>query len=236
MPQCQRSPRNTILDGAEGSQVSRTVWRCPGAPHSPGCPGGETYELIVSQPCLAVIGDAIAGCAAEFGARVPTKQLNMWLGERPMYVESEGVGNIYLLRDSDGLQLRRQVAHEAFHYLFTPRKAFPWTHEMLADMWVGLYLRGGDLDSYAQRDTEQLVAEANLISLAEMQQCKTPPYPAGYFGRALLTGTELQKLVGWESLKQLAVCLTPDGAPDVDAWVASLPEFVVGDVRELLSN
>lgn len=215
MPQCQRSPNNTILEAQH--EEAPGIWRCPGEPFSPGCPGGETYRLATRDRVATLAGfdRALEACRREFG-REPRGFVSLWMGVRPLTISNlDGSIDIYVNAESDEWQLRQQCAHEAVHA--TCDNVIHWTHELLAVCFTARHLRTiGDVE-YAQRYEADLRLKANLISTEELLAWNHwPEYPpAEIFGRVFAVGEGLIADTSWEDVKHLV-------STDPDAWLTSL--------------
>lgn len=214
-PRCQRTFRRLSGD-------STWRWTCP------FCPDAEGYEAVADAGLLAYANAAQAFCERQFGpppdAARPTTLL---LGARPECVLEEGDRRyvVYLQAGSDEHQLRLQIGHEMFHRVCSRGRVFDWTHEMLACVVSVRLLRRHGLSDYAHR-TETLyrheAAQLSLLALRSVDLWTTSTYPAGFYGRAYVTGAALAGAVGWDWLRTLPGSAAP-AAPVMDAWLAGLP-------------
>jgi hypothetical protein len=204
MPQCQRSPNNTVLPRAR-FEVEPGVIRCPGGPYSPGCPGGELYTNVTSGPLLDYLEGSIESCALRFGVSVDATPTDLWLGESPLTVdENNERWGIYLSRDSRPLPLRLQTAHESFHRVCGPGGAGHWIHEMLAEMFAIYRLRETGDGGYAYcHEAVALTSDAG-ISYAQLHKW-TGGVDDAYYQRALVVGQELLDCCGWERVGSRSV-------------------------------
>ena len=94
MPQCQRSPNHTLLP--EAFELSPGVIRCPGAPYSTECPGGELYVALSSGELVEYLAESLKSCAREFGVDLDDEPTALWLGHDPLTVEHDGRYSVYL--------------------------------------------------------------------------------------------------------------------------------------------
>ena len=212
--QCQRTRRFIPVTPSEPAAV------CP------WCDERETYlRLDPEHEAWQHVQCAIQMCRIEFGIPDDGGDAVVWLGDHPETVFERHLDrhNIYLGRRSDRWQLMYSGSHEAFHRVCGERKnAMHWVDEMFAVLFSLLYLeRIGEVE-HADRNRNQLIEDAPLVSRQEMLAVTQCPLPNGLYGRAYLLGEELKQIVGWEVLKGLAVSRTTEGFPDVEAWIASL--------------
>lgn len=222
MPRCQRTFYR-LRNGRTLAGSGVTRWLCP------HCPDEEAYETLRAPDLLQYLDLCLAYCADRFGtpddAARPTVLLR---GLRPECVHEpqERRYDIYLQADSDPLQQRLQIGHEAFHRVCSQGRIFHWTHEMLACVTSIRLLRRNGLGDYAAHMEQVYRSEARRLSAAAMRQADLwamPAYPPGLYGRAYVTGAALAATVGWDRLRPLARCLAPQGVPDLDAWLDGLP-------------
>jgi hypothetical protein len=181
----------------------------------------------IGDEAIAFLVECRHRTAAEFGVQLadePVPRLE-W-GERPEFraaVDGEPARIILSRHDPDWWRVRYQIAHEVFHWLCTPPGTFHWTHELFA---VETAIRAMDEigeHEYAARTRERLTREAELLPLVAMLTVTfRETYPDGLYGRAWLTGSQLQAAVGWDRLKPLARCFDEQDRPDVVAWLGSL--------------
>lgn len=218
-----------------------------GKPHPNIDPSGLPGHVagIVSVTDVEILDyfeHCVTICADQFRQRESAlpQPFRVLLGETgPEYRMESGGGtpSIILNPDSDEWQMRVDAGHEVFHWLRTPADAYPgvfhWTHEMLANeislrclrTWEATWRPGHAPRDYgpvqhAQKFEAWLEAKASEVSLELMLTTRLQsgvPYKSVY-GRAFLTGRLLQKAVGWERLKPLAV-----REPDVRGWLEALP-------------
>jgi hypothetical protein len=222
MPQCQRSPNNTVLPQA-AFEIAPGVVSCPGAPYSPGCPGRELYIRVDGGPLVDYLQGSIASCARRFSTFSDTMPVDLWLGEGPLTVfEDSGRWAIYLARDSDPWQFRRQIAHEAFHRVCSPGGSGHWVHEMLAEVFTMYRLRETDDDNYVNRNEASARDVAGAMSLAELHAW-TGEEPTRLYKKALVVGRELVTCCGWELVAKLAKFFDHQWRPDPDRWLESIP-------------
>ena len=189
---------------------------------------------------MAFLAERGRRTAEEFGKQYCEPPLLEW-GETIQYqaITGDGRPRIIVARElTDWWRIRYQIAHEVFHWLCTPPRTFHWAHEMLA---VEMALRAmdevGERD-YVQRSIDQLVEEAELLSVGGM--LVTPfaagGYPPGLYGRAFVTGRELTDAVGWERVKLIADSFDGAGKVDVAAWVRSTPDDGRSKVEAILGS
>jgi hypothetical protein len=229
MPRCQRTfrglPEAATTPGNGGGR-----WVCP------YCPDAELYETVRAPDLLEYARQAEEACIRDFGRpddadRCPTLLLR---GLRPECVRDprERRYVIYLQRDSDAYQTRLQIGHEVFHRVCSQGRIFHWTHEMLACLVSVRLLRRNGFDEYAEQTAREYRQQAEALPLSGLLRADLwageATYPPGFYGRAYVTGHTLLEAVGWGALTRLARRLGRDGAPDVDAWLSSLP---AGQVR-----
>jgi hypothetical protein len=227
MPQCQRSPNNTILTRAD-FEITPGVVSCPGEPYSPGCPGRELYINVVAGPLVDYLQGSIASCAQRFATSIDTMPVDLWLGEGALTVcEYDGRWGIYLARDSNPWQFRRQIAHESFHRVCSPGGRGHWVHEMLAEVFTMYRLHEGGDDTYATRSEAEARVAAGAMSLAELHAWAGGE-PRPLYKKALVVGQELVECCGWELSARLAKFFDHQWNPDPFRWLGSIPT----DLRE----
>ena len=201
------------------------TWTCPGSPYSPGCPGGEQYFLLDDPEWRRRFNDCVALCEAEFGGSLqPDVETLLFMGEEPesVFETHAGYHSIYFKRGSDIQQLSYQLGQEVFHRVCTPSGTCHWAHEILSLLFSFDYLETVGFGNYAGSQKERLRQESGLLSLPEMIDVSSMPYPLGMYGRAFVTGEQLLREVGWENLKPLARSFDALGKPDVAGWKRSL--------------
>jgi hypothetical protein len=160
----------------------------------------------------------------------------IWFGEHPECVFEAPLDafHIYLARTSNPRQIMFSGAHEAFHRVCS-RNTLHWAHEMLA---VHFSLRFLDLKGearHAQINRVDLIEQSNRCSLQQLLLQTSVPYASGTYGRAYVVGQELIDAIGWDLLKPLALARDEAGQPDVDAWLAGLPEWARGKAEAVLT-
>lgn len=213
--QCQRTRQFMPMNG-EAVMVT-----CP------WCDEHETYQRIDSEhEAWRHVELATHICRMEFGVPDDGVDAVVWLGESPETVFEKHLNryNIYLGRRSDRWQHMYSGSHETFHRVCSERmNSSHWVDEMFAVMFSLLYLeRIGEID-HAHRNRIDLAEEASLISRKGMLEVVSGSLPDGLYGQAYLVGEELQQALGWDVLKSLAVTRAPDGTPDIEGWLGSLP-------------
>jgi hypothetical protein len=162
----------------------------------------------------------------------------LW-GLRPecVYEPTDRRYEIYLATGSDPWQARLQMGHEIFHRVAGEGNVFHWTHEMLACLFSVRLLKRSGLTEYAEQITAQYVAEAEqcpMSTLLNADPWRDAAYPAGYYGRAFVTGLALQGAVGYAALCRLARARSRAGEPDVAVWSESLSPMEQNGVRGVL--
>lgn len=235
MPRCQRTFRRLTQGRTQaGTGVGR--WVCG------HCADAELYETV-RDPDLLDYGElASTYCVRHFGSPHDRERPTLFvLGLRPECVRepADRRYDVYLQRDSDPCQLRLQIGHEVFHRVCSQGAIFHWTHEMLACLVSLRLLKRYGMGEYAARREQEWLGEAAQLEPAQMLQVdlwQTPCYPPGFYGRAYATGLALVQAVGWGHLCSLARCLSPQGAPDLDRWVAGLSPDVAPNVRAALTQ
>jgi hypothetical protein len=97
---------------------------------------------------------------------------------------------------------------------------------MLACLFSVRLLRQQGFEEYAAQTAQTYRREAEDCSLHLLLTAdlwKSSCYPAGFYGRAYVTGAALKAVVGWPSLRRLARFCVERGTPDVSRWLDSLP-------------
>ncbi|GAB4461830.1 MAG: hypothetical protein OHK0029_27710 [Armatimonadaceae bacterium] len=219
MPRCQRTFRR--LDSSETTPSDLQCWRCP------YCPEQEIYQRILDPDLLTFARQAERFCTEHFGAppdaSFPTR---LFTGLHPECVlePRDHRYEIYLQNGSDPFQLRLQIGHEMFHRVCSQGVVFHWTHEMLACLVSVKLLDRYGASEYAVQTVREYEQQADFLSLVSMVQVNllTPPYPPGFYGRAYITGRQLESTVGWEGLCRLARCLDTRRMPDIALRLSSL--------------
>jgi hypothetical protein len=217
VPQCQRSENNTIL-AADLHEMAPGVWVCPGAPYSPGCPGGEIYADATRGPlaerCLFFEG--LERCSIEFD-RQPSSAPRLWLGVSPRAIgNADGSIDIYLAAGSNDLQYRFQCGQEVFHAVCGPA-TMHWTHELLSIHFALRHLEAeGDAANVAAQK-EFLRSTACAISTSELLGwLDWPKYPpVDIYGRVFILGEQLINATSWEDVKRLI-------SADSTEWLGTL--------------
>lgn len=193
----------------------------------PWCEDGEAYRRVGPEhEAWNHVNRATQICRAEFGVLADGLDAVVWLGDCPETVFEKHLNrfNIYLDRRSDRWQYMYSGSHEAFHRVCSEGKnASHWVDEMFAVMFSLLYLEHIGEVGHADRNRSGLLEQASLVSRKEMLGVVGGPLPDGLYGRAYLVGEELRKVLGWAALKSLAVTRIPDGTPDLEGWLGSLP-------------
>lgn len=231
MPQCQRSPNNTVLQ-REAFELTPGIVRCPGEPYSPGCPGTELYIIVATGPLREYLDGSLSSCAERFGVQRDELPTDLWLGESPLTVlETSDRWAIYLGRASDGLQLRRQIAHEAFHRVCGPGGAGHWTHEMLAEVFTMYRLTETADVQYAMQSIQEARQRASGVSMSELHA-----WTGGgeFYGKALAVGLELLDACGWEHVARLVDYFDHDWRPDPERWLRALPSHLMAPASSIL--
>jgi hypothetical protein len=221
MPQCQRSPNNTVLPDAD-FEIAPGVVSCPGAPFSPGCGGRELYIRLLAGPLVDYLQGSVASCASRFEVAIDTMPVDLWLGEGPLTVlEDTGRWAIYLARGSDPWQFRRQIAHESFHRVCSPAGRGSWVHEMLAEVFTMRRLHEAGDEIYANPAEAAARDTAGTTSLAELHAWTGEP--GLLYNKALAVGQELLESCGWKYVAVLAGYFNHQWNPDPARWLASIP-------------
>ena len=236
MPRCQRTFRRL----SRGETVPGTGVRRWGCPH---CSDAEIYEAVRDADLNEYARLAYDDCVADFGppsdAAWPTVLV---LGLRPECVREadEKRYDLYLQTGSDPWQLRLQIGHETFHRVCSQGRVFHWTHEMFACLVSVRLLRRFGLSDYAEKREREWQTEAALLPVAALRDTNLwagAPYPPGLYGRAYVTGARLVEAVGWRRLCALARARPPSGGtPDVNAWLAALPDEARARVLAVLAS
>ena len=210
-------------------------WVCP------YCPDSEIYSVVQEPELLHYATLAENYCHQEFGksSDAPRPYILLYgLHPECALEQNDRRYDIYLQHDSDGCQLRLQIGHEMFHRFCSQGRVFHWTHEMLACLTaVRLLRRLGNAD-YADEMARVYAAQAEKLSLSEMMNADLtlPPYPAGLYGRAFMTGLALQEIVSWNLLRRLSRSMDKRGEPDISGWLTRLPAEVIGPVVATLKG
>jgi hypothetical protein len=182
-------------------------------------------SALLDDDVTAFLSEQRRRTAAEFDVELANDTMpELEWGETPEYRVADGGPRIFVARNgADWWRIRYQIAHEVFHWLCTPPRTFHWVHELFAvEVAVRALEELGEHD-YVRRAKEALIEGATQLPLAAM--LTTPlavPYTDGLYGRAWLTGRELQEAIGWGRLKPLATSFDDQGKPDVTAWIDSL--------------
>ena len=191
-------------------------------------------EIVTDRELLDYSGHCVRACARELGRAeegLPPPFVVFTGGRVAEFRKQPGHGTAVILKGgSDRWQLRYQAGHEISHWLCTPAEAFPgifhWTHEMLAFELALRCLRGSKIEGsgeYAGRCEQLLERQARRTSRKRMLTTPlTHPY-SWVYGRAFVTGRQLQDAVGWERVKELATCFDKRGQPDLRGWLGILP-------------
>ena len=220
MPRCQRTLRYLHGTTAPGAGVG--MWVCP------HCADNETYSTVRDPDLLVYVALAQSVTATDFGTASDPKTpvLLLW-GTRPecVYEPADRRYDIYLASGSDPWQARLQIGHEIFHRTAGEGRVFHGAHEMLACLFSVRLLRRSGLSDYAERIVAAYRHEAALCApetLFAAAPWSDAAYPAGYYGRAYVTGVALEAAAGYPALCRLARTLTPAGVPDIAGWLDSL--------------
>lgn len=223
MPQCQRSPNNTLLP-QEDYEIGPGVVRCPGEPYAPGCRGGELYIALTAGPLVEYLNDSLAACAREFSVDREDDPTTLWLGARPMSVWYEDSGcHIYLTQGSNLRQYRYQIGHEACHRLIGSNLTH-WLSEMLAELFTIFRLREAGEDAYATLVEDEARQLASSMSMPELHRWSGGVVGPELYARAMTTGMELVHHCGWNLTCRLAGFYDERGIPDASGWIDMLPE------------
>lgn len=221
MPRCQRTFRY-LGDGTVTFGAGVGTWACP------HCLDRENYTTVRDADLLSYGVFAQNAGVADFGAPADAKRSTVYFwGLRPecVYEPTDRRYEIYLATGSDPWQARLQMGHEIFHRIAGEGNVFHWTHEMLACLFSVRLLRRNGLAEYADQIAAQYVAEAEqcpLSTLLHADPWRDAAYPAGYYGRAFVTGMALQTAVGYPPLCRLARVRSHAPIPDVAGWKESL--------------
>lgn len=224
VPQCQRSPNRTILGPSH--KVADDTWRCPGAPYSPGCPGGELYERTRDGLAHELLVKAIAFAETQLGRPAPLP-VDCYLGESPLTVYERGGERIhvYLSRDVIPQGWAYEAGHEAVHVVARSGPTMRhWTHEMVAMLMALRFLDSVGMASTASRTRARLRTEAEQITAADVIAEEKCTYPDGLYGRVYLIGQALVDAVGWNALLGIVDAFNKHGRPDHTIWLLSLAE------------
>lgn len=202
--------------------------------------GMDARSNALDDAVYQFLGEQLGRTVHEFSRDLTDlpRPIRLIWGSQPEYrPATTGRGGVLLMQEgSDWWQIRYQLGHEIFHWVCTPGRLFHWVHEMFA---VEMSLRGmqaiGEHD-YVREIRQRLASEATELAYREMQALSLePPYPTGLYGRAWITGRDLQAAVGWNRLKPLAAMFRA-GEPDMAGWFETLsPEerlqvtAVIGD-------
>jgi hypothetical protein len=234
MTQCQRSPNHTILP-PELCEIAPGVLHCPGAPYSPGCPGGELYVRVDSGPLHEFLIRSLDLSAREFGIDyrsdgVPTI---LWIGHVQMSVLEEALGyySIYIDGSRSRYMLMRQIAHEAFHRT-AGAEGSHWSEEMLAEVFAAKMV-STLTDPVSQAEHAQRVA-AQQQALRTLRPQVLHDWSGGgaseMYHLVTAVGEQLEERLGWKKFASLA-----EFGHDVPAWIASLEETDAQLAREVLA-
>lgn len=231
MVQCQRSYR--YLEDAH--QQPDGTWVCPGPPWTPAddCSGGEQYRRLDDDRLIAFFDTAFQMAEREFGLSVYgpcPREFIFGLIPQHIFEPRSQTSFVYVQTGSDPLQLRLQLAHEAFHAVAS-RAAFHWTHEMLAVLFSLRVLDATGFAQYAEINRYHHAANSHDLPRNELVKVASLPYPEGIYDAAWALGTELETIVGWKELRRLARSLGPTGRPDVEGWLVSLPDELAQRAR-----
>jgi hypothetical protein len=231
VPQCQRSPNRTVLPDAVFGLAPGVV-RCPGAPYSPGCAGGELYVALSAGPLVGFMDASLRSCALEFGVGLDAAPTTLWLGQAPLTVPDGDGFAIYLAQGSDLDQYRYQIAHESFHRVCGVGVQH-WVHELLAELFAYFRLRQAGHGDYAAGIEARAVRSASLVSLAELHRWSGGSEPA-YYARAYMLGIELVKCCGWAATCQLAHYYDDQSQPDPWRWAQALGGSLATDALAIM--
>lgn len=234
MPRCQRIFKNlgegTVTPGGSGARR----WLCP------HCPDNEAYETVTDADLLSYAALAFSTCERDFGPPHDSSHATLLiLGLRPECVlePADRRYDLYLQRGSDSFQLRLQIGHEMFHRVCSRGRIFHWTHEMLACLCAVRLLRRCGAQEYAEETARRYEAAAQELTLAEMTALDlwaAPSHPPGFYGRAFVTGAQLEQAAGGSALGRLARCLDSTGTPDISAWLSQLSANARADCERIL--
>lgn len=210
------------------------TWACP------HCSDHETYTTVRDPDLLSYVTVAQNACVADFGTPIDTKRpvVLLW-GMRPecVYEPTERHYEIYLASGSDPWQARLQIGHEVFHRVAGEGNVFHWTHEMLACLFSVRLLKRSGLAEYAEQIAGQYEVEAEncpLSVLLDADPWREAAYPAGYYGRAFVTGLSLKTIVGYSALCRLARTQNHAGMPDFRVWLESLSPMEQNAVKSVI--
>jgi hypothetical protein len=196
-------------------------------------------NAVLDDEAVAFLEERGRRTADEFGKELGVGPLPLlqW-GHRPEYRAGtqDHEPTIFVCRTgSDWWRIRYQIAHEVFHWLCTPPVTFHWTHELFAVEMAVRAMEDLGEHEYARRVRDALSHEAERVSLDTMLTTSLADLDGdGLYGRAWLTGRQLQEGVGWERLKFLASSFDKRGRPDVVGWLLSLPKAERAKVEALL--
>jgi len=234
MPRCQRTFKSlgegVVTPGGGGARR----WTCP------YCPDSEVYETVTDTDLLSYAALALSACERDFGPpHDRSRTALLLLGLRPECVlePADRRYDLYLQSGSDPFQLRLQIGHEMFHRVCSRGRIFHWTHEMLACLCAVRLLRRCGAEEYAEETVRRYGNAAHELTVTEMMTLDlwaAPAHSAGFYGRAFVTGVELEQAVGWPALCRLARCLDSTGAPDISTWLSLLPANARSDCQRIL--
>jgi hypothetical protein len=224
VPQCQRSPNRTILGPAH--KIADDTWRCPGAPYSPDCPGGELYHRTRDGLAHELLAKAIAFAEQQHGRPAPLP-VDCYLGESPLTVPERGGERIhvYLSRDASPQGWAYEAGHEAAHAVAGAGRAMRhWTHEMVAVLMALRFLDSVGMAATANRTRARLRTEAEQITAAAVMAEEECTYPKGLYGRVYLMGQALVDAVGLNAVLGVVDAFNKHDRADHTVWLASLAE------------
>jgi hypothetical protein len=136
------------------------------------------------------------------------------------------------------LQLLYNAAHEAQHYacIAAATGGTPWIHEMLAEVFA-VAVMGALNPEYARAEAETRRRDSVGLSFGDMSERRwTMGTPSEMYGRAFVTGEQLQALVGWAELTKLTGRARFREHVPPAAWIAGLDADKAAAVRRVLQR
>jgi hypothetical protein len=119
-----------------------------------------------------------------------------------------------------------QLAHAATYAAVSETGRHTWVDEMLAMRFAVHVMEQVDPRYAAQTIADIEAAAALPVSeLLEVDLDAEPESPAeGFYERAWLVGRDLERALGWPTVRRLARPLEPRQLADVDTWLAELDD------------
>jgi hypothetical protein len=217
MPQCQRT--NMIL--GPPFEMAPGCWRCPGPPVVPGCPGGEVYVDVTTQPWAREPFDlALADAEAEFDRSAP--EFRLFMGLHPLTLHPPGRAAEIYLNPSAFLPFREaqmafQASHESVHLIHG--LALSWTHEVVATLFSYMHLERRGFHQYSEINEKSMEERAPSTSTAELLAFNGNSLPEMH-ARAFVLGRGLVEAVGWPAVRDLSKY----PQQSVEEWLGTLPD------------